>query len=91
MPTYTATQADTDSVTTLFPMKRAKARPLFDKDILSRAAQDAVRKLNPVTLAKNPVILVVEVGAILTTILVLRDFSVDTTDVGFALQITIWL
>ena len=47
MPSYTATQTETDSVTTLLPAKKAKARPLFDREILGRAARDSVRKLNP--------------------------------------------
>ena len=41
---------------------------VFDREILGRAARDSVRKLNPGTLAKNPVILVVEAGAVLTTL-----------------------
>jgi potassium-transporting ATPase ATP-binding subunit len=91
IPNYTATQIDTDPVATLLPSKKAKARPLFDREILGRAARDSVRKLNPVTLAKNPVILVVEVGAALTTVLAIRDFAVGAAGAGFALQITIWL
>jgi K+-transporting ATPase ATPase B chain len=91
MPSYTATQTETESITTLLPAKKAKARPLFDREILGRAARDSVRKLNPATLAKNPVILVVEAGAVLTTVLAIRDFSVGAAGSGFALQISIWL
>jgi K+-transporting ATPase ATPase B chain len=91
MATFTPVQPDTESATTLLPAKRAKARPLFDREILSRAARDAVRKLNPVTLAKNPVILVVEVGAVLTTFLAARDVVVGAANAGFAVQIALWL
>ena len=46
----------------LLPKKLVRARPLFDPEILRRALKDSVVKLNPVTLMKNPVIFVVEVG-----------------------------
>src|SRR4051812_42125193 len=49
------------------------ARSLFDGAIVRRAAVDALVKLHPRTLAKNPVMFVVEVGSVLTTILFLRD------------------
>ncbi len=91
MPSYTATQKETESITTLLPAKKAKARPLCDREILGRAARDSVRKLNPATLAKNPVILVVEAGAVLTTVLAIRDLAAGAAGSGFALQITIWL
>jgi len=42
-----------------------RARPLFDPPIVRRAIVDSFVKLNPVTLAKNPVMFVVEVGALL--------------------------
>src|SRR6185369_2734005 len=46
---------------------------LFDAAILKRAAWDSVRKLSPMQVARNPVMFVVEVGSVLTTILVIRD------------------
>ena len=49
------------------------------------ALPDAFRKLHPRTMVKNPVMFVVEVGAVLTTIL----FAFDPT--LFAGQITVWL
>jgi K+-transporting ATPase ATPase B chain len=49
------------------------------------ALPDALRKLHPRTMAKNPVMFVVEVGAVLTTILLAIDPSL------FAGQITVWL
>ena len=49
------------------------------------ALPDALRKLHPRTMAKNPVMFVVEVGAVLTTIL----FAIDPS--LFAGQITVWL
>ena len=46
---------------------------------------DALRKLNPVTLAKNPVMLIVEAGAALSTVIAVTDPST------FAWAITAWL
>jgi potassium-transporting ATPase ATP-binding subunit len=51
------------------------ARSLFDAAIVKRAVLDSFVKLDPRTLAKNPVMFVVEVGAVLTTILFIRDFG----------------
>jgi potassium-transporting ATPase ATP-binding subunit len=56
------------------------ARSLFDGAIVKRAALDSVIKLDPRTLAKNPVMFVVEVGSVLTTILFIRDFGTSTGD-----------
>jgi K+-transporting ATPase ATPase B chain len=52
---------------------RAKAISLFDRAILSRAALDSLRKLAPQVMARNPVMFVVEVGSVLTTLVWLRD------------------
>ena len=46
---------------------------LFDPSILAKAARSAIVKLNPVTLIRNPVMFVVEVGALLCTALLVRD------------------
>ncbi|HEX7623605.1 MAG TPA: hypothetical protein VF400_08550, partial [Anaeromyxobacteraceae bacterium] len=46
---------------------------LFDPSIVRQAALSSLRKLDPRLVAKNPVMFVVEVGSVLTTILWLRD------------------
>jgi potassium-transporting ATPase ATP-binding subunit len=51
------------------------ARSLFDTAIVKRAVLDSFVKLDPRTLAKSPVMFVVEVGSVLTTILFIRDFG----------------
>jgi len=67
----------------------ARSQPLFDKEIVGRAALDSFKKLNPVSLLKNPVIFVTEVGAFLTTLgLIVRS---RTEPAGFVLQVTVWL
>jgi K+-transporting ATPase ATPase B chain len=58
---------------------------LLDPRQLWRSTPDAVRKLNPVTLCRNPVMFIVEIGAAFSTLLAIRD---STT---FAWLIVIWL
>jgi K+-transporting ATPase ATPase B chain len=81
----------TNDPTSLIPKKLAHARPLFDPEIIKRALKDSFVKLNPVTLAKNPVIFVVEVGAAVTTLFLLRDAFIGAAGLGFTLQIAVWL
>jgi K+-transporting ATPase ATPase B chain len=75
----------------LMPKKLVRARPLLDPDILKRALKDAFVKLNPVTLMKNPVIFVVEVGAALVLLFLIRDMITGSGAKGFELQIDLWL
>ncbi|MFI7631322.1 potassium-transporting ATPase subunit KdpB [Microbispora rosea] len=58
---------------------------LLDPKQLVTSLPDALRKLNPVTLWRNPVMLVVEVGAAFTTVLAFSDPSL------FAWAIVVWL
>ncbi|MDP9170032.1 MAG: potassium-transporting ATPase subunit KdpB, partial [Acidobacteriota bacterium] len=68
-----------------------RARPLFDPPIVRRAIVDSFVKLNPATLAKNPVMFVVEVGALLTTLLMFRTLAMGAAGIGFEMQIAAWL
>src|SRR6202163_164625 len=77
--------------TALIPKKLVRARPLFDPEILRRAARESVLKLNPVTLMKNPVIFVVEVGAVLVLFFLVRDIIAGKGDISFGVQIDVWL
>jgi K+-transporting ATPase ATPase B chain len=77
--------------TELLPKRLAQSRPLFDPEILGRAVKDCFIKLNPATLAKNPVMFVVEVGAAITTILLARNLLSGVAGTGFEAQIAIWL
>ncbi|MBK7172098.1 MAG: potassium-transporting ATPase subunit KdpB [Bacteroidales bacterium] len=63
---------------------------VFTGKLLLNATKDALIKLNPFTLIKNPVIFIVEAGAILTTILVFREMAEGTYQ-AFNLQVAIWL
>src|ERR1700723_2370962 len=78
-------------LTNLIPRKLVRARPLFDPDILGRATKDCFVKLNPGTLWKNPVMFVVEVGAFVTTVFLIRDFVIGAGNIGFTFQIVLWL
>ena len=49
------------------------ARPLFDRPIVKRAIVDSLRKLNPQTLLRNPVIFTVEVVSVIVTIRIVAD------------------
>lgn len=69
-----------------------RATSLFDGAILAGAAKGAFAKLHPRALLKNPVMFVVYVGAILTSLLAIRDFARDGGAAGaFTLQIALWL
>src|ERR1041385_2651196 len=73
------------------PVAQIRKKSLADTAILSRAVIDSFRKLNPRTMVKNPVMFVVEVGAVLTTIQLSWNVSRHAGQFGFGLQITLWL
>jgi K+-transporting ATPase ATPase B chain len=54
-------------------------RSIFDPGIVGPAMLDAVRKLDPRTLIRNPVIFIVEVGSVVTTLVFLRDLGADSS------------
>jgi potassium-transporting ATPase ATP-binding subunit len=67
--------------------KKSKSKSLWDAKIIKRALLDSVLKLNPRSMMKNPVMFVVEVGSVVTSVLLFRGKN----DFGFNLQITLWL
>jgi K+-transporting ATPase ATPase B chain len=64
---------------------------LWNSQIVAGAARGALVKLDPRTMAKNPVMFVVEVGSVLTTAVLARDIATGRGDIGFEIQITFWL
>lgn len=72
-------------------MNQSKSASMLDARILVPAIGDAFRKLNPKSLAKNPVMFVVAVVSVLTTVLLLKDIATGAESVGFSLQIVLWL
>src|SRR6266404_1994592 len=71
--------------------KGVRARPLFDPEILRSAVKESFVKLNPRAVAKNPVMFVVEVGAALTTVFVIKDAVIGAGGLLFGVQIALWL
>ena len=70
---------------------QARKRSLFDSRIVRRAAVEALVKLNPRTMMKNPVMFVVELGSVLTTVLLVVNLITHRGHFRFDLQITLWL
>jgi len=68
-------------------MAEKKSKSLWDAKIIRRALVDAVVKLDPRTMMKNPVMFVVEVGSVVTTVLLFGGRQ----SFAFNLQITLWL
>jgi K+-transporting ATPase ATPase B chain len=66
-------------------------RPLFDPPIVRRALHDSLVKLHPRHMVRNPVMFVVLVGSVLTTLVLLRDVGAGRSDLTFTLQIALWL
>ncbi len=68
------------------------ARPLFEPAIVRRALIDSLRKLDPRWMIRNPVMFVVEVGSVLTTVIFFRDLGKhgSSTDV-FTGLVTVFL
>jgi K+-transporting ATPase ATPase B chain len=72
-------------------MNKTTKELLFRREIVRRAAVEALLKLNPRSMMKNPVMFVVEVGSVLTTALLLGSVFRAHGGFGFNLQITLWL
>ncbi len=62
---------------------------IWDSRIISQALIDSVKKLDPRKMLKNPVMFIVEVGAVFLTVKLLVGASASSF--GFELQITLWL
>ena len=71
---------------------RPKARPFFDPPIVRRAVIDSFIKLDPRRQVRNPVMFVVLVGAVLTTLLFIQALlGQGESPAGFILAISLWL
>jgi len=70
--------------------KAAKSASAFDTGLLARAARDAFIKLDPRSLARNPVIFVTEIVTIFVTIIAIRDVFTGGP-AWFSVQIAAWL
>src|SRR5450755_4482773 len=74
------------------PTRRRSSASMFDPALLKRAVADSIRKLDPRQMARNPVMFVVEIGSVITTLLFIRDAhrnaAADNVFVGL---VTAWL
>jgi len=73
---------------------KAQALSLFDRGIIRRAAVDSFKKLAPRDVIKNPVMFVVEIGSVLTTLIFIRDLlhrASATAPLWFTGLVSIWL
>jgi len=71
--------------------KRMPVSALFDPKIVLPAIGSAFVKLNPRSLMKNPVMFVLEVVTALTTVILIRDLVTGGENIGFEVQIVLWL
>ena len=71
-------------------MANAQKLSIWDPALVRAGVLDALRKLDPRVVIRNPVMFVVEVGAAFTTVLLIRDM-VAGAPFGFELQIVLWL
>lgn len=70
----------------------AGSRGSFDRALVIPAIKDAFRKLNPRVQVRNPVMFVVAIGALLTTLYTLRDLlGGGGTAMALNLQLALWL
>jgi K+-transporting ATPase ATPase B chain len=69
----------------------AEQLSLWNGAIMRQAALGSLRKLDPRLMVKNPVMLVVEIGSVLTTVLLIQGVLGHKGSFAFNLQITLWL
>jgi potassium-transporting ATPase ATP-binding subunit len=68
-----------------------RKQSFMDGKMIFRAIVDSFRKLNPRAMVKNPVMFVVEVGALLTSVQLAWNATHHAGQFSFGLQITLWL
>jgi K+-transporting ATPase ATPase B chain len=74
--------------------RTTRERSLLDREMVLAAAAESFQKLAPRHVAKNPVLFVVEVGSVLTTLLWLRDVVAPPPGAApawFTLSVALWL
>ena len=71
--------------------RKRTASALFDAKIVVPAIGAAFKKLDPRTLITNPVMFVLEIVTALTTVILVRDLFTGSQNIGFEVQIILWL
>ncbi len=73
-------------------MTKIKKHKFWDPNLVRQAVIDSFKKLNPRTMVKNPVMFIVEIGSLLTTIAFLHSlWTHDFHGANFNGQISLWL
>jgi K+-transporting ATPase ATPase B chain len=70
---------------------KAKTMSIWNPQIVQRAIWDSLMKLHPRAMTRNPVMFVVEVGSVLTSLRLIQDAIAGLVGLGFEIQITFWL
>ena len=93
VPDDLAAALATDATATADPTPdpEPKRANLFEPAIVRRAAGDAVRKLDPRQMARNPVMFIVELGSVVVTLLFLRDLPKEGEPHLFTGLVAAWL
>ena len=71
-------------------MTNEKSTSIFERKSLLEALKGSIKRLNPIILLRNPVMLIVEIGAIVTTLITLFNLLYGGNFL-FNIQISIWL
>jgi K+-transporting ATPase ATPase B chain len=74
--------------------RNVRAVSAWEGPLLRAALLDSVRKLDPRLMVRNPVMLVVEIGSVLTTLVWIRDLvapSAGAASPAFTGQVALWL
>jgi len=71
--------------------ERARTLSIWDPGIVRQAMFDSFRKLDPRVQFKNPVMFIVEVGSLLTTLVFVQELLAGTGSPLFTGQVAFWL
>ncbi len=71
--------------------QKARRGTTFDPGLVGRASVDALVKLSPRTLYRNPVMFVVEIGSVITSIYAIGAAASGGKEFGFFLSLALWL
>lgn len=67
-------------------------RNSFNNRVLWQACRDAMKKMDPRVQVRNPVMFIVVIGSLLTTIFLIRDMMQgNVVNMSFSVQIIVWL
>ena len=73
--------------------RKARNASIFEGSLVSAAVVQSFKMLNPVVMAKNPVMFITEVGAVLTTAITVYDASLNKPGLiyNLAVLLVLWV